>query len=54
MLSNIHRNNGTEYKFQSDWGDKCIFSNKNSQSAGVTILFNSNFDYEIYEMLSFI
>jgi hypothetical protein len=31
----------------SDWGDKCIFSNKNSQSAGVMILFNSNFDYEI-------
>jgi hypothetical protein len=51
FLQKTHCNNETEPKFQSDWGDKCIFSNKNSQSAGVMILFNSNFDYEIEDYI---
>lgn len=51
FLQETHCNNETESKFQSDWGDKCIFSNKNSQSAGVMILFNSNFDYEIEDYI---
>jgi hypothetical protein len=33
FLQETHCNNETESKFQSDWGDKRIFSNKNSQSA---------------------
>jgi hypothetical protein len=37
FLKETHCNNETELKFQSDWGDKCIFSNKISQSAGVMI-----------------
>ena len=51
LLQETHCNNETESKFQSDWGDKYIFSNKNSQSAGVMILFNSNFDYEIEDYI---
>ena len=51
LLQETHCNNETESKFQSDLGDKCIFSNKNSQSAGVMILFNSNFDYEIEDYI---
>jgi exonuclease III len=51
FLQETHCNNETESKFQSDWVDKCIFSNKNSQSAGVMILFNSNFDYEIEDYI---
>ena len=51
FLQETHCNNETESTFQSDWGDKCIFSNKNSQSAGVMILFNSNFDYEIEDYI---
>jgi hypothetical protein len=47
FLQETHRNNETESKFQSDWGDKCIFSNKNSQSAGVMILF----DYEMEDYI---
>ena len=46
-LQETHCNNETESKFQLDWGDKCIFSNKNSQSAGVMILF----DYEIEDYI---
>jgi hypothetical protein len=30
---------------------KCIFSNKDSHSVGVMILFNSNFDYEIEDYI---
>jgi hypothetical protein len=47
FLQETHCNNETESKFQSDWGDKCIFSNKNSQSAGVMInsLLTISFHY---------
>ena len=51
FLQETHYNNETESKVQSDWGDKCIFSNKNSQSTGVMILFNSNFYYEIEDYI---
>jgi hypothetical protein len=51
FLQETHCNNETESTFQSDWGDKCIFSNKNSQSAGVMILFDSYFDYEIEDYI---
>jgi exonuclease III len=51
FLKDTHCNNETELKFQSDWGEKCIFSNKISQSVGVMILFNSTFDNEIEDYI---
>jgi hypothetical protein len=51
FLKDTHCNNETELKFQSDWGEKCIFSNKISQSVGVMILFDSNFDNEIEDYI---
>ena len=47
MLQEVHCSEDTMALWQAEWGLNSIFSNFSSQSVGVGILFNSNFDFEI-------
>jgi hypothetical protein len=37
---------------QDDWEGRCLFSNKNTASAGVMILFNTNFEYKLENVIT--
>jgi hypothetical protein len=53
FLQETHCINETESKFQSDWGDKCIFSNKNSQLQHITYknIYTKTFQGQIWKYL---
>ena len=52
FLQETHSSNENIKNFQDDWEGKCIFSNKNTASDGVMILFNSNFEYKLENVLT--
>jgi hypothetical protein len=43
MLQETHFTKENENIIEAEWGFKCIFSNCSSQSCGVALLFNNNF-----------
>ena len=47
FLQETHCSNENVKNFQDDWEGRCLFSNKNTASAGVMILFNTNFEYKV-------
>ena len=47
-LQDIHSTPNTENIFNSDWGNKGLFSSISSNSRGCAILFNKNLDYKVH------
>ena len=47
MLQETHFTKENENIIEAEWGFKCIFSNCSSQSCGVALLFNNNFQFVI-------
>jgi exonuclease III len=45
MLQETHFTKENENIIEAEWGFKCIFSNCSSQSCGVALLFNNNFQF---------
>ena len=47
LLQDTHFDSKIERYVRAEWGYNCHFASKNSQSRGVAILFNNNFEYKI-------
>ena len=47
FLQEVHSTRETEISWQSEWGPSTIFTNFSSSRAGVGILFNNNFNFQI-------
>ena len=47
FLQEVHSTTETEICWQSEWGYSTIFTNFSSSRAGVGILFNNNFYFQI-------
>ena len=47
MLQEVHCPENTNYVWSAEWGYQAIFSTYKSNKAGVYILFNNNFDFQI-------
>ena len=52
FLQETHSSNENVKFFQNDWEGRCLFSNKNTASAGVMILFNTNFEYKLENVVT--
>jgi exonuclease III len=52
FLSDTHFKPSMEKFIRSEWGFECCFSSNNSQSRGVAILFNNNFDFKITKKIT--
>ena len=50
MLQDAHFVTKEENYIKTQWGYDCYFSNFSSNSRGVAILFNDNFEYEVHEV----
>ena len=49
MLQEVHCSEETSHLWASEWGYKSLFSSFSSNKAGVSILFNNNFDLQIMD-----
>ena len=47
MLQEVHCTENTNHVWSAEWGYQAIFSTYKSNKAGVCILFNNNFDFQI-------
>jgi exonuclease III len=47
FLQDTHFTKKDEKQIRSEWGYECLFASFSSQSRGVCILFNNNFDFKI-------
>jgi exonuclease III len=52
FLQETHSSNENVNFFQNDWEGRCLFSNKNTASAGVMILFNTNCEYKLENVVT--
>ena len=52
FLQEVHCTKEKERQWSSEWGFSAIFSSVSSSSAGVCILFNNNFQFEIKKQFS--
>ena len=52
FLQEAHCTKETKNMWRSEWGYQAIFSSYSSESAGVCILFNNNFSFEIVKQFS--
>ena len=50
MLQDTHFVTKEENYIRTQWGYECYFSTFSSNSRGVAILFNNNFEYEVHEV----
>ena len=51
FLQDTHFVKYKELLIRAEWGFECIFNCNSSQSRGVTILLNNNFEYKIHSIL---
>ena len=51
FLQDTHFTKKVENHIRSMWGLECVFDSYNSQSRGVTILFNNTMDYKIQQVI---
>lgn len=51
-LQDTHFDKKSEKQIRSEWGYECFFSSFSSQSRGVAILLNNNFDFKVKTILS--
>ena len=47
MLQEVHCSQENSHLWATEWGYKSVFSSFSSSKAGVSILFNNNFDLQI-------
>ena len=47
FLQETHSSEKDEKRWTAEWGHKCFFSHGNTNSAGVMILFQNNFEYSV-------
>ena len=52
FLQEVHSSKETEKLWLAEWGYRGLFSNLSSSTAGVSILFNNNFSFEIQKYFS--
>ena len=52
MLQEVHCSEETLHLWASEWGYKSLFSSFSSSKAGISILFNNNFDFQITKTYS--
>ena len=52
FLQEMHCTNEVEHIWAAEWGYNTIFGGSSSNSAGVGILFNNNFEFQILKQLS--
>ena len=52
FLQETHSSNENVKNFEDDWEGRCLFSNKNTASAGVMILFYTNFEYKLENVIT--
>lgn len=50
LLQDTHFTTREENYIRTQWGFECLFSNFSSQSRGVAILFNNNFEFKIHNI----
>ena len=50
MLQEVHCSEGTLDKWTCEWGYKALFSGCSSSKAGVCILFNNNFNFQLHKV----
>ena len=50
LLEDTHFESNMDKDLEADWGYECFFASKNSQSRGVGILFNNNFEYKKHKI----
>ena len=51
FLQDTHFEKKIERQIRAEWGYECYFSNFSSQSRGVAILLNNNFDFKIRKII---
>lgn len=51
FLCDTHFTKKEEKQIRAEWGYECYFSSYNSQSRGVAILFNNNFDFKVKKVI---
>ena len=51
FLQETHSSEKDEKRWTAEWGHKCFFSHGNTNSAGVMILFQNNFEYSINNII---
>ena len=47
FLQEVHCTEGNKHDWRAEWGYQALFSCGSSKSAGVAILFNNNFNFQI-------
>ena len=52
FLQEDHNTKEVENMWSAEWGYRAVFGGLSSASAGVTILFNNNFDFQIVRQFS--
>lgn len=50
FLQDTHFTSKDEKYIRTQWGYECFFSNFSSQSRGVAILFNNNFEFQLHNI----
>ena len=51
FLQDTHFDVNMEKHIRSEWGYECYFSSFNSQSRGVGIMFNNNFEFKVNKII---
>ena len=51
FLQETHSSEKDEKRWTAEWGHKCFFSHGNTNSAGVMILFQNNFEYSVNNII---
>ena len=51
FLQETHSSEKDEKCWTAEWGHKCFFSHGNTNSAGVMILFQNNFEYSVKNII---
>jgi exonuclease III len=51
LLQDTHFETKLEKQIRAEWGYECFFASFSSQSRGVAILFNNNFDFKITKVI---
>lgn len=51
FLQDTHFQNKLEKQIRAEWGYECYFASHSSQSRGVCILFNNNFDFKVKRVI---
>jgi exonuclease III len=51
LLQDTHFKKSLERQITTEWGYKCYFASNTSQSRGVAVLMNNNFDFKVNKVV---